>query len=70
MTTPTIHEVMLETRQRQMAAMARDPLEDIQREIDRHSANEWSARRSVEREAWEATAAALEAQKVAIAAEL
>ena len=71
MTTPTIHEVTLATRQRQMEAMARDPLEDIQRAIDQHAANKWMTQKyQSTRAAWDETAAALEAEKASILAEL
>lgn len=71
MTTPTIHEVMLETRQQRMTAMAPDPLEEIQRAIDQHAANRWMTQKyQSTRAAWDETAAALEAEKAAILAEL
>lgn len=67
MTTPTTREVQLETARRRIEAMQPDPIEDLQREIDRHASNAWIAnRRPGARTAHAARAAELQSQMDAL----
>jgi hypothetical protein len=66
---PTLEQVRDASERERLAQMLPDPVEQIQREIDRHNANAWVFRRPGDRLAHERRGAELQAQLAALLSE-